>query len=202
MNVDFTDLDSGYEQCKELYETATRDGERLLENLRRVYNGLNAHWKGTDATLHINKIAEVYNAVNTFIADTCNAVSFAADGIINVQEVRRANGSTGMVGEKLAIVSEKERLNNVEETNEYSCTPEARNDFSLLCEVCEKFVGFAAEVDNEMDALLNNWKEGSERDKVVTNYQNFESSYEDYKNSLEETRSALDTAVQNISQLM
>lgn len=200
--VNFRNLDLGYEQCSDLYNAVKQGGESLLANLRTVYMGLNSHWKGTDATLHINQLVDIHTAVNTFVADTGNAVAYAAEKISQVQEVRRANGSSGMVGELLSQLSEQERLQKIEETNEYSCTPEARDDYQNLAQVCTEFDTFVQTVHEKTEDLMNNWIDGNERDKVVKNSQEFENLAEDFKRYLSETRNALDIAVSNLSQIM
>ncbi len=200
--VNFRNLDLGYEQCRDLYNSVRADGTSLLDNLRVLYNSLNAHWKGTDATLHINQLVDIHTAINTFVAETCNAVAYAADKIVEVQEVRKSNGSAGMVGEQLGDVSEQERLSHVEETSEYYCTPEAKDDYQKLVEVCGEFDKFVTEVHDQTDELMNNWTEGNEREKVVRNSNEFENQSEEFKKHLAETRSALDIAVANMTQIM
>lgn len=200
--VNFANLDLGYEQCRDLYSAVSSRGEELLQNIKTVYNGLNNHWKGTDATLHINQLVDIHTAVNTFVADTANAVAYAAEKIVQVQEVRKANGSAGAVGELLGQLSEQERLSKIGETSEYSCTPEAKEDYQNLVQVCGEFDEFVKTVHEETEDLMNNWREGNERDKVVKNTQDFENLSEEFKKMLAETRSALDIAVANLSQIM
>ena len=178
------------------------DGESLLENIKTVYNGLNNHWKGTDATLHINQLVDIHTGINTFVADTGNAVAYAAQKILQVQEVRKANGSSGMVGEELSQLSEQERLTKIDETNEYSCTPDAKGDYEMLVEVCTEFDTFVSTVHDRTEELMNNWIDGNEREKVVKNSNEFESLSDEYKRYLSETTSALDIAVSNLSQIM
>lgn len=200
--VNFRNLDLGYEQCRDLYTAVKSDGENLLTNLKQVYSGLNSHWKGTDATLHINQLVDIHTAVNVFVADTGNAVAYAAQKISEVQAVRRANGSSGAVGEELSKLSEHERLTKVEETDEYSCTPEAKNDYELLVQVCGEFDSFVSTVHEKTEELMGNWIDGNERDKVVKNSSDFESLSDEYKRYLSETKDALDIAVRNLQQIM
>ena len=200
--VNFRNLDLGYEQCKDLYDAIKVEGERLLSDLSTVYRGLNAHWKGEDATLHINQIVDVYNGVNEFIKETGNSIVFATKKVVEVQQVRKANGSSGSVGSELATMTEREALSKIEGTMEYSCVPEAKNDLQMLIQVCGEFDSFSNNVKERTSELMENWLDGNERDKVLKNSQDFEALSADFKKYLGETKDALDTAVANLSQIM
>lgn len=200
--VKFNDLDLGYDQCKDLYDTIKTEGERLLSDLNLVYKGLNNHWKGEDATLHINQIVDVYNGVNEFIKDTGNAISFATKKVIEVQNIRKANGSSSVVGSELGTMLEKESLSKIETTAEYSCVPEAKKDLQTLIQVCDEFNIFSNNVETKTEELLENWQDGNERNIVMNNSQDFEKVSTDYMQFLNETRDALEIAVENLSQIM
>ena len=200
--VNFRNLDLGYDQSKDLYDAIQVEGERLLSDLNTVYNGLNNHWKGEDATLHINQITDVYNGVNEFVKDTGNTIVLATKKIVEVQQVRKANGSSGNVGAELSEVPERESLSKIEGTSEYSCVPEAKEDLQMLIQVCGEFDTFSNNVKERTAELMENWLDGNERSKVVSNAQDFETVSGEFKRYLSETRDALDTAVANLSQIM
>jgi len=200
--VNFTNLDLGYEQSSELYSVIGSRGEDLLSNLSSLYNGLNNHWKGEDATLHINQIVDVYNGLNTFVKETGNAIADATKRIVEVQQVRKANGSSGEVGSELPNMGEKGTLSKIDGTIEYSCVPEAKGDLQELIQICSIFDEFVEEVRERSDELLHNWLDGNEREKVVNNLKKFEDDAVAYKGFLRESRSALEIATSNLSQIM
>lgn len=200
--VNFRNLDLGYEQCRDLYNAVKKDGDKLLLDMKTLYTRLNNHWKGTDATLHINQLVDIHTGINTFVADTGNAVAYAAQEISQVQGVRRANGSSGMVGEELSQCEEQGRLTKIDETDEYSCTPDVKEDYEMLVDVCTEFDTFVSTVHDKTEELMNNWIDGNEREKVVKNSNDFESLSDEYKGYLSETSKALGIAVSNLSKIM
>ena len=199
----FNNLDQGYEQCNELYSSIKGKGTELLGDLNLVVTGLKEHWKGSDATLHINRLVDIHASVNTFVKDTGNLIAYAANQVVEVQEVRRANGASANVGSRLEQLSEQEGLIKAEETAEYYCTSDARNDYEKLVEVKNKFSTFTETVLSQGRTLMTNWIDGNGRNDVNNNLNNFETISEEFKNHIEDARSNLETAIiENLSQIM
>ena len=200
--VSFQDLDLGYDQCRDIYSLIKNDGTNLLTNIKNVVDGLRTHWKGTDATLHINQLVNVYDGVDTFITEVGNDMSFASKKIVEVQEVRRANGASGKVGEALSSCEKTETPAKVDDTPEYNCMPEASNDLKTLIQIVEQFDSFTTRIKEDSNELLQNWTAGNDRDKVVRNFSKFEEDSVEYKKSIVESRDALEVAVTNMARIM
>ena len=200
--VSFQDLDLGYEQCREIYSLIKNEGANLLSNIKYACDGLRIHWKGTDATLHINQLVSVYDGVDTFVTETGNDMSFATEKIIEVQEVRRANGASGRVGDPLSKVERSETPAKVDDTSEYYCMPEASNELKLLIQICEQFDTFTDRIRTSSNEMLQNWTSGNERDKVVRNFSKFEEDSVEYKRLITESKDALEKAIANMSRIM
>ena len=200
--VDFANLDLGYDQCRDIYTIIKNDGDSLLSDLKVTYDGLCKHWIGTDATNHINHMVDVFEGIDTFVAEVGTDMAFAADKIVEVQQVRRSNGSQGKVGESLQRVERRGAPDKIDDTVEYNCVPEASNDLRMLINVCEAFDQYVNKIKSSSTELLQNWRSGNQRDKVQANINKFEEDSVEFKKVLTETRTALETAIANISSIM
>lgn len=202
MNISVRDLDLGYNQCEELNTLAKTSGENIINSLGNDINSLKAHWVGSDATLHINNLIKVYNALVAIVTDAKGVTASAGNAIIAIQEVRRSNGGSGNVGSMLpSNAPESMTLQPNEETTEYRCDPSAKSDYTQLVQICSDFVNFRNQFQSQKDALLSNWTAGANREQAVKNFDEFASNTETYNKYLTEARDNLEIAVSNLSQL-
>lgn len=202
MNINVRDLDLGYSQCEELNNLSKNSGTNLINNLSTDINNLKAHWKGTDATVHINNLIKVYDALVALVTDakviTCNSGS----AISTIQEVRRSNGGSGNIGGPLdGNAPDVTSLPIVESTSEYFCDPSARTDYTLLEQICSDYSSFINNFRSQKDALMSNWTAGANRENAVKVFDEFDSNSETYNKYLTDAKENLEIAVSNLSQL-
>ena len=202
MNIQVRELDNGYTQCADLNRLSSEKGEGLINNLKLDITNLKQHWKGTDATEHINNLIKVRNAMIALVTDAKAVTAGAGNAIIAIQEVRRANGGAGEVGSPLpGNAPDAEVIPNAEATTEYYCVPEAKTDFLLLEQICSDYSVFRNNFNQQKTDLLNNWTAGAGREKAVQVFTDFETNSETYNKYLTEARENLGIAVNNISKL-
>ena len=202
MNINVRDLDLGYNQCEELNTLSKTSGANLISNLGTDISNLRIHWKGTDATEHINNLIKVYEALVDLVTDAKAVTSAAGARISSIQEVRRANGGSGNVGDFLDANAPEAGVQPIlESTNEYYCDPSARNDYNLLEQVCSDYTAFVNDFRNQKDALMSNWTAGADRENAVKIFDEFDSNSETYNKYLISAKENLGIAVQNLSQL-
>lgn len=202
MNISVNNLDLGYTQCEELNTLAKTSGENLINSLGTDISNLKNHWKGSDATQHINNLVKVYNALIAIVTDAKGVTAAAGNAIIAIQEVRRSNGGAGNVGTMLSnSAPDAAAVQNAEETTEYYCDPAARTDYTQLVQICSDFQTFRNNFQTQKDTLLANWTAGANREQAVNNFNDFESNADTYYKYLTGARDNLETAVSNISQL-
>ena len=161
------------------------------------------HWQGEDATLHINGLVKVYNGLTQFVTSTLSDTSYATDKIVEVQEVRKANGLSAMVGSLLPKDGASfETKSEIEGTAQYNCEPAAKDDYEKLVQICTDFESFASTVNKDSDEFMQNWTDGNQRANVKANFEEFTNSSDAYKKILSECRDALSIAVSNVSTIM
>lgn len=202
MNINVNNLDQGYQQCEELNTLSRTSGENLINNLGTDINNLKVHWKGSDATIHINNLIKVYDALIAVVGDAKSLTSAAGSAMSAIQEVRRANGGSGVVGALLPNnAPDSAPIGNVDETTEYYCDPAARADYTQLVQVCTDFVNFRNQFSSQKDTLMSNWTAGANREEAVSAFYNFESNADTYNTYLTGARDNLEIAVNNIASL-
>lgn len=202
MNINVRDLDLGYNQCEELNTLSKTSGANLIGNLGTDINNLKAHWKGTDATVHINNLIKVYDALVALVTDAKGVTATAGAAISAIQDVRRANGGSGNVGGPLDYnAPDSSSLGVVEATNEYYCDPSARADYSLLEQICNDYSNFINKFRSQKDSLMSNWTAGANRENAVKVFDEFDTNSETYNKYLTSAKENLSIAVNNISQL-
>ena len=202
MNINVQNLDLGYTQCEELNTLAKTSGEEIISSLGSDISNLKVHWKGSDATKHINNLIKVYDALIAIVTDAKGVTSAAGNAIIAIQEVRRSNGGAGSVGSMLPNnAPDAASIPAAEETTEYSCDPSARSDYNQLVQICTDFVTFRNNFQSQKDTLLSNWTAGANREQAVSNFNEFEGNADTYNKYLTDAKENLEIAVSNLSQL-
>jgi len=202
MDINVQNLDLGYDQCERLHTLAKTNGKALYDQLNANILNLKQDWIGSDATLHVNNLIKVYNALGLLLADAIGTSASAADKIIAMQKVRHANGSSGMVGSELS----KEQphtmaIGEAETTDRYYCSPMASVDLSQLEGICDDYRNFVNDFISVVDDLMANWTMGANREGAKASFDEFAQNTVTYEKFLADARENLSTAVSNLSQL-
>ncbi len=203
MNFQATNLDSAYETLSSLDKLAATEGQNLVNNLKSLIGRLKNDWKGSDATLHINNLIDIYTGVATIVDNVHVVAHNASLSIVQAQEIRNSNGGGGNVGVVIATgAGDIETIETVPPTTEFFCDPtKAPADLTTMTAEKGAFDRFCTEFSRLKEDLLSNWTSGSNRDKAVSDFEQFEADSAKYKNSFGEAEGNLSTAVSNLKQL-
>ena len=202
MDIQVNNLDEGYNQCKSLNDLVTSKGEALISSLSSNIGSLKAHWIGSDATEHINNLIIVHKALVALLTDAKAISSDAGNKIIAIQEVRKANGGSANVGTTLpSSAPNSTTIDEVPSTEQYFVDPAAANDLSTLTTICTDYDSFKDEYNRITADLTGNWTAGANREKAVSNFDEFQTNAETYKKYLDGAKTELGKAVDNIRQL-
>ena len=202
MDINVTHLDEGYNQCANLNNFASTKGEKLISDLESTITNLKLHWVASDATVHINNLINVHDALVALITDAKADTADAAERIIAIQTIRSANGGGGLVGDPLSSSAPKSNvLVKCDDTSAYNVDPSAKDDYFMLQEECTSFSSFVSEFTQMKDELFNNWQQGANRETAVSNFSKFADNADTYNTYLTSARDNLGIAVSNLSQL-
>lgn len=202
MNIQVTNLDEAYTKCEELNTLVSTSGTKLLGDLGTDISNLKVHWKGNDATVHINNLIAVYEGLVSTITAAKQITAAAGSEIIAIQQVRQANGGSGPVGSELSpSAPESNTYTRNEETLEYYCDPSASGDLSLLEEICNSFNTFKSQFVTDKDSLMANWTAGANHEDAVNCFNNFVENADTFYSYLTNAKENLSTAVSNIAAL-
>ena len=203
MDFSAKDLDGAYRTLSNLNALATGDGITMETNLKKVISNLQLHWKGNDATVHINNLMDVCSGLDAIIDSVMLVAHTLSMPIVNAQTIRNSNGGTGDVG---TIINYNQRgallFQRLGTTTEYYVDPVgAPKDYLELCDICETFTRFCSKFTQYKYNLLENWMSGTNRDKAVSDFDNFETNVFNYTKKLNEARDNLGTATSNLKQI-
>ncbi len=203
MDIDVRNLDNAYELCKQLNSLANDKGSELISALENNVGGLKTNWKGSDATVHINNLIKVHDALVALVTDAKTLTGDAADLIIRIQQVRKSNGGSPVVGEALSKgAPASQALPLVEDTGEFFVKPEAAGLASDLADICVKFNNFTTNFGNTKDSLFNEeWHAGGGRDNIKRCFEEFATHAEEYNGYLNNAKTNLETAVANMQKI-
>ncbi len=196
-------LDQAHEQTTKLFDTQSNDGVELLGRMDTLIAGLKEHWIGEDGTKHINRLIDIHEKLQTFLTASLESTKAAMVSVVSLQEVRRANGGGGQVGEIRPSNSDfKKSIGRVETTAEYYIDPAITNDYKVLEECEEKMKAFDSSFKSQRAELMENWIDGSNRETVQANFDEIESLGAEAEKVLAEVKQELNTSITNAQQVM
>jgi len=203
MDFHANNLDGAYTTLSNLNALATGDGATMETNLKNVISNLQLHWKGNDAAVHINNLMDVCSGLDTIINSVMIVAHNVSMPIVNAQTIRNSNGGMGDVGSVIAYNQQAPLLfQKLESTTEYFVDPiGAPKDYSELCDVCNSFTSFCSKFTQYREELMNNWMSGTNRDKAVSDFEEFESNVSNYTKKLNEAKDNLGNATSNLKQI-
>ena len=202
MDIEVSNLDLGYTQCEGLNTLSSTSGEKLISSLDTDISNLKTNWKGNDATVHINNLIRVHDAL-VEVVTSAKAITAAAGAAMSaLQKVRNANGGSGTIGADLpGNAPQYNTIQTVTETTEYYCKPAAENDYNTLVEICNDFSTFKEDFSTRKSELLSNWTAGCDHETAVSKFNEFVENSDTYYTILTSAKDNLGIAVDNIKKV-
>ena len=203
MNFQAKDLDACYEVLKNLFLLSKNEGDKVESGLKSIITNLQQHWKGNDATIHINNLMDVCKKMNDILNSVKSVSHNVSIPIVKAQTIRNSNGGSGDVGELIPLAEEAPLVfNTLDSTAEYFVDPiGAPADYDELCEVTDTFAIFCNKFNEYKDALFDNWVSGSDRERAVNDFEEFETNVTTYTSKLNNAKNNLETAITNLKDI-
>ena len=199
--IKVTNLDRAHNDLTDLIIKENQNGADILNRTKDLIMSLSNHWVGEDATKNINKLINVHQKLQTYMLTTLESTKLGLESITKLQEVRKANGGGGQVGDIYSTdTSFACIINELPQTSEYFVDPEIRNDYNTLCSIEDDAFDFAVfEVKLE---IMNNWQNGNNRDKIKADFDEIITASTTLENTISEVKQEINTVVNNVDQVM
>lgn len=202
-NFQTTNLDMAYTHIKAMYNLVTVQGEELASSFSSIINSLMSHWKGSDATLHINNLISMYQSFCPLIGDVTRVAHNVSIPIVEAQTIRSANGGSGNVD---AVISEHDvtqtTFNSLGDTVEYYVDPDgAKADYTNLSTLCDDFNRFQNTFSTHKDNLLEVWTDGVDRNNAINIMDEFLSNAQSCYRVIGDAANNLQIATKNFESL-
>ena len=191
MNHRVTDVQLLYDDSKALYDkVVTERADSIINNLNQTVSTLKNSWEGKDASVQINNVVDVYNAmvkIRNALAQLALDSSLVATKYREIQNANRSNMET--------LVPLMEPYTDNRDT--ISITAEAMNGKNMLDNVTNMYDEFKSEVNRYYQAIMGNWQAGPKRDEAVGAFDEFMASSSKYQQILEEVSQSITDAIAN-----
>ena len=204
MAIEVNNLDQGYEQCNEMHSLSQTKGKDLVNHLSELIKHLEIDWKGSDATLHINNLIKVNDALNEILLEAISHSSDAASAMIALQIIRRKNGSgSSAVGQQLnKNFMSLPGFKMLSDTAEYNVAPGITSDYLDLVDFESKFKQFVNEFENIKSRLFSNWTGGADHTGALKAFNKFAENADVYEKYIEKAKDDLGKAIDNVNPAM
>ena len=197
------DLDGGYQTVSELIRVEESKGAKVVTDLADLIAQLREHWIGNDATENLNELMGVHDKLQDFLVYGLDTSTDAQEKMVEMQEVRRANGGAGLVGDVKKVSKEfVSEITRLDKTAEFYCDPAARQDYETLKGIKANFTEFKNEFLTIKDELMRNWESGNNRDEANQKFSEFEEMGTEFENIMKKTEEQLGTVIQNTDKIM
>lgn len=205
MNIQVDSLDGAFDQIKVISDNVTKDGGALLQKLEGNIGALKNDWVGSDATLHINHLIDIYDALVLLLGAAKEDCATASEKIIAIQQIRFSNsGNKGRVDTKLsAEVPQHSTIEKLTETGRYYVDANAANDSVTLGNIIADYSKFMTAYETDFRELLDrNWKAGANWQETNNHVNEYVGEYSSkYKSYIDTAKQELDKAIKNIQQI-
>lgn len=203
MDFHANDLDGAYATISAFNALASGEGATMTSNLKKVIGNLQIHWIGNDATIHINNLMDVCGGLDSIINSVMAVAHNVSIPIVNAQTIRNSNGGDGDVGNVISYNQQAPLgFQKLSTTTEYYVDPVgAPNDYVELCNICNSFTSFCNKFSQYREELMGNWTAGTDRDRAVSDFSEFESNVSDYTKKLNEAKDNLENATSNLKNI-
>lgn len=201
MDLQVTKVDKAYATSESLNNKTVKTSTEISQDMERVLNNMKAHWKGEDATLHINEWIDKYDKLGDYFTELNKTTNHLQNYFVNLQVCRSRVTVNPKVGD---VTSEKHDFNpisTIDTTEEYYFDEKLLDDFKELQEISKKYDSFVDDVDNNMNEVFQNWKIGIGRDEVGKYYQRIENFSRKLSSEIHAQNDKLETVIHNIEKI-
>lgn len=191
-------------QTENLFNVTNTTGKDLINSFSSSIESLKSHWKGSDAVANLTDLSKVYTAVTDLMKDLQKLiVAVNNDDVLPLQKHIVSSGGSCTIGNELAVTLSMDSYISVPtEAVESWTDPAIISDAETFNNFPTTFEKFLSELNEAKTTLLSNWLDGSNRDTVVTTFNNFEQNVPTYTSSVTKVRDNLNIVAENKKQLL
>ena len=198
MDIQVIKLDATYNVIEEMNNTIGKSSDKVSSEIRRITNNINAHWRGEDATNHINNWIDQYDELSVYFDNINQVFNFLQNYFVNLQTCRSRATEINRVGDKIYRHIEYEPFEKKMPTSEFYYDEQLEKDYADVCELCNFYEDFIKITDRSMSVVLDNWLIGNGRDKMKKSYDDIVVSSKKMTTKLNELKDDLGTSISNM----
>lgn len=185
-------------ETENMFNITNTTGKNLIEEFAEILRSLDANWKGTDAVTNLGDLLAAYNVVSDFVKVLQNLVVLVNnEEVLPLQKEINSSGGNCTVGKELGAALNIPTVVVQKSAVETKVEPGIITDAENFNGFPDKLKKFVDELFESKDVLLNNWLDGSNRETVVTKFNEFKSAYEAFSPKIEQVRNNLNTVAEN-----
>ena len=170
MDIQVKKLDEAYSVANEINNNIKNSSIKLSDDLKRIINSLSTHWRGDDATLHINNWIDQYDEYSFYFDNISGVFNYIQNYFVNLQTCRSATSENTKIGDRVSNRINFEPIARKETTAEYYYDEKVEDDYAQLTELCHEFDNFVQKVDNGLSEIYGNWLIGNGRAQIKESY--------------------------------
>lgn len=191
-------------QTESLFNVTNTTGKDLINSFSNSIESLKSHWKGSDAVANLSDLSKVYTAVTDLMKNLQKLiVAVNNDDVLPLQKHIVASGGSCSIGNELGVTLSMDSYIAVPtEAVESWTDPAIISDAETFNDFPTRFENFLSELNEAKTTLLSNWLDGSNRDSVVTTFNDFEQNVSTYTSSVTKVRDNLNIVAENKKQLL
>ena len=176
---------------------ANTSADTIISNIMAGIDNLKGCWEGKDAGVQIqnlvvvhNGMVEIRNALGSLAVDSSKIAS-------NYRNIQNANGA-GL--EELGVLSCEERAKTADYSDTrdtVSITEEANQGKAKIDAANDAMDGFIGDVKKYYGQIMDNWTNGTGRDKATEAFDTFLANSNKYKETLNSVSESITQAIKN-----
>jgi len=166
MDAQIMKLDDAYSCADELTNDIGTCYNKISEDLETIVNNVKNHWKGTDASNHVNALIDEYDKYTDYFSELSYVTSYVSNYFVALQRSRARVSDNSRVGTAGMVKCDSKALSRMDTTDEYFYDGQLKQDYNDICNLCDYYNKFVRNVESKSDTIMNNWKEGKGREQV------------------------------------
>lgn len=182
-----------------LFQVTNIQGKELISALESTITNLGNHWKGSDAGANLADLAKVYSYIKEYVYGVQNLIVDVNNNevIPLLNHINFSGGSKYSYADIAPTVDNNFVIALPPVTTEAWTSDEILKDETEFSTFPTKLATFISALDTEKTVLLDNWKEGANRETVVRMFNEYNSNYETHKSAVNTVKEHLTTVANN-----
>ena len=180
MDVQILDLDKAYLTSEELSQYIKENAQKISNDLRITIGNIKIHWKGEDATNHINAWINNYDKVSHHFQELYVISRYLQNYFVIIQTGRNRISEKKGIGTPNTDIYEFNPIQKIDGTSEYYYDEQLKTDHIALQETYNQLTADKERLNNELlqakqeyDELMQMYELKKNEDAQLRNLYNF-----------------------------